>query len=173
MKPNPNAETLEQMIRVDHAGEYGANRIYEGQLMILGKSKIAPVLKHMLEQEQVHLQKFNELIVENKVRPSALMPLWHVAGLALGIGSALLGEKAAMAATVAVEEAIDEHYREQDAELAENQELKAVVQKFRAEELEHRDTGLEHDAESMIGYKLFNKLIKTGVKASIWLAKRI
>jgi len=171
MKPDPNSETLEQMIRVDHAGEYGANRIYEGQLMVLGKSKIAPVLKHMLDQEKAHLQKFNELIVENKVRPSVLMPLWHIAGLALGVGSALLGEKAAMAATVAVEEAIDEHYREQEEKL-ENQQLKSIVQKFRAEELEHRDTGLEHNAQDMFGYELFNKLIKTGAKASIWLAKR-
>ncbi len=171
MKPNPNSETLEQMIRVDHAGEYGANRIYEGQLMILGKSKIAPVLKHMLSQEQEHLKKFNELIVDNKVRPSVLMPLWHIAGLALGIGSALLGEKAAMAATVAVEEAIDEHYREQE-KILDNQELKEIVSNFRAEELQHRDTGLEHNAESLFGYKTFNKVIKTGAKLSIWLAKR-
>lgn len=171
MKPNPNAETLEQMIRVDHAGEYGANRIYEGQLLVLGKSKLAPVLKHMLEQEQAHLTKFNELIVEKKVRPSALMPLWHVAGLALGIGSALFGEKAAMACTVAVEEAIDEHYKEQE-EALKDQELKTLVQKFRAEELEHRDTGLKHNAENLPGYELFKTVIKTGAKASIWLAKR-
>lgn len=172
MKPDPNQETLEQMIRVDHAGEYGANRIYEGQLMVLGKSKIAPVLRHMLEQEKEHLQKFNELIVEKKVRPSALMPLWHVAGLALGVGSALLGEKAAMAATVAVEEAIDEHYKEQE-NIIEDQELKATVQKFRAEELEHRDTGLEHNAQDMPGYKFFYSFVKFGAKASIWLAKRV
>ena len=171
MKPNPNAETLAQMIRVDHAGEYGANRIYEGQLMVLKNSKIAPVLQHMLEQEQAHLQKFNELMVENKARPSVLMPLWHAAGLALGVASALLGEKAAMAATVAVEEAIDEHYKSQE-NIIENQELKSVVQKFRREELEHRDTALEHNAESLFGYKFFNRLIKTGAHISIFLAKR-
>jgi ubiquinone biosynthesis monooxygenase Coq7 len=96
MKPNPNAESLDEMLRVDHAGEYGANRIYEGQLLVLGKSAIAPTLKHMLAQEQAHLQKMNELMVQNKVRPSALMPLWYVAGKAIGIGSALLGEKAAL-----------------------------------------------------------------------------
>jgi len=171
MKPNPNSETLAQMLRVDHAGEYGANRIYEGQLMVLKNSKIAPVLEHMLAQEQAHLKKFNELLAANQVRPSVLMPLWHLAGLALGIGSALLGEKAAMAATVAVEEAIDEHYQSQE-DIIENQGLKAIVQKFRLEELEHRDTGLKHNAEAIFGYKFFNRLIKTGAQLSIFLAKR-
>ena len=171
MKPNPNSETLDQMIRVDHAGEYGANRIYEGQLMVLKNSKIAPVLKHMLEQEQTHLAKFNELVVKNKVRPSVLMPLWHMAGIALGVGSALLGEKAAMACTVAVEEAIDEHYKEQETLLT-DPKLKTMVAQFRKEELEHRDTGIAHKAEEMRGYEAFKKLIKTGAKASIWLAKR-
>lgn len=170
-KPNPNPETLEQMIRVDHAGEYGANRIYEGQLLVLGKSKIAPVLKHMLEQEQAHLQKFSELITEHKVRPSALMPLWHIGGLALGVVSAAMGEKAAMACTVAVEEAIDEHYKEQHDNLPEG-ELKQTVAKFRAEELEHRDTGLSHNAADMAGYNLFKTLIKTTAKTAIFLAKK-
>lgn len=171
-KPNPNAESFDQMLRVDHAGEYGANRIYEGQLLVLGKSKLAPTLKHMLEQEQQHLKKFNELLLENKTRPSALLPLWHIAGLALGVGSALLGEKAAMACTVAVEETIDEHYKQQ-LDVIEDAELKKTVSKFRDEEIEHRDTGLAYNAEQMFGYKLFTGIIKTGAKASIWLAKRI
>lgn len=170
-KRNPNPETLDQMLRVNHAGEYGANRIYEGQLKILGKSKLAPELRHMLEQEQEHLQKFDELLVENKVRPSALMPLWHVGGLALGAGSALLGEKAAMACTVAVEEAIDEHYAEQEQELP-NGELKKTISKFRAEELEHRDKGLEHGAQDMQGYEVFYQAVRAGCKAAIFLAKR-
>ncbi|PIR31614.1 MAG: demethoxyubiquinone hydroxylase family protein [Alphaproteobacteria bacterium CG11_big_fil_rev_8_21_14_0_20_44_7] len=170
-KPNPNPEPLEQMLRVDHAGEYGANRIYEGQLKILGKSKLAPELKHMLEQEREHLKKFDELLVEHKARPSALMPLWHIGGIALGVGSALLGEKAAMACTVAVEEAIDEHYQEQEEALPEG-DLKEIVKKFRAEELEHRDKGLEHHAEEMPGYEVFTGIIKGGCKAAIWLAKR-
>ena len=171
MKPDPNADTLDQIIRVDHAGEYGANRIYEGQLMILGKSQLAPKLRHMLEQEQVHLNKFNELIAENKTRPSVLLPLWHIGGLALGIGSALLGEKAAMACTVAVEEVIDEHYKSQEP-LIEDPELKATIQQFRAEEIEHRDTGLAHNAEQMVGYKPFTFAVKTISKAAIFLAKR-
>lgn len=170
-KPEPNKETLEQMLRVDHAGEYGANRIYEGQLAILKKSKLRPELEHMLEQEREHLAKFDELLPKHKVRPSALMPLWHIGGLALGAGSALLGEKAAMACTVAVEEAIDEHYAEQEEALPEG-ELKEVVKKFRAEELEHRDAGLENGAEDMKGYELFHTAIKTGCKAAIFLAKR-
>lgn len=171
-KPDPNAETLEQMLRVDHAGEYGANRIYEGQLKILGKTAIAPTLRHMLEQEQEHLKKFDELLVKNKTRPSALIPLWHVAGLALGVGSALLGEKAAMACTVAIEETIDEHYRKQ-LDVIEDEELKKTISKFRDEEIEHRDTGLHHNAKDMPGYALFTGIIKTGAKASIWLAKKI
>lgn len=171
MKPNPNLETLEQMLRVNHAGEYGANRIYEGQLAVLKKSRLRPELQHMLEQEREHLAKFNELLPKHKVRPSALMPLWHIGGLALGAVSAALGEKAAMACTVAVEEAIDEHYAEQEQVLPEG-ELKETVKKFRAEELEHRDAGLANGAEDMQGYGLFYNIVKAGCKASIFLAKR-
>jgi len=167
----PNSETLEQMLRVNHAGEYGANRIYEGQLAVLKKSKLRPDLQHMLEQEQQHLAKFNQLLPQHKVRPSVLMPLWHVGGLALGMLSAKMGEKAAMACTVAVEDAIDEHYAQQEAVLPEG-ELKDTIKQFRAEELEHRDKGLEHGAEDMRGYEVFYKLVKAGCKASIFLAKR-
>lgn len=170
-KPVPNAESLEQMLRVNHAGEYGANRIYEGQLAVLKKSKLRPQLQHMLEQEQQHLAKFDELLPKHKVRPSALMPLWHIGGLALGVISAAMGEKAAMACTVAVEEAIDEHYAEQEATLPEG-EIKEVVRQFRTEELEHRDTGLENGAQDMRGYAAFYNLVKAGCKASIFLAKR-
>lgn len=170
-KPNPNADSLDEIIRVDHAGEYGANRIYEGQLLVLGKKPIAAKLRHMLKQEQEHLQKFNELIVEKRVRPSVLMPLWHIGGLALGVGSALLGEKAAMACTVAVEEVIDEHYKNQEP-LIEDAELKATIQKFRAEEIEHRDTGLEHKAQEMPGYGIFTGIVKTISRSAIFLAKR-
>lgn len=170
-KPNPNSDTLAQMLRVNHAGEYGANRIYEGQIAVLKNSKLKPELEHMLEQEQAHLAKFNELLPKNNVRPSILMPFWHIGGLALGAGSALLGEKAAMACTVAVEEAIDEHYAEQEELLPEG-ELKETVKQFRAEELEHRDAGLENGAEDMRGYEVFYNLIKAGCKASIFLAKR-
>ena len=163
---------MEEMLRVDHAGEYGANRIYEGQLLILGKTAMAPTLKHMLEQEQEHLKKFDQLLNDNKVRPSLLMPLWHVAGLALGVGSALLGKKAAMACTVAVEEAIEEHYNSQ-INLIKDAELKTTITKFRDEEVEHKDIAINNQAMEMKGYALFSRAIKLGAKASIFLAKKI
>ncbi len=105
---------LEEIIRVDHAGEYGATRIYDGQIAIFGKnSKIGKTIKHMADQEQEHIDKFNELILEHRVRPTVLLPIWNLAGFALGASTALLGEKAAMACTVAVEKVIGEHYQEQ------------------------------------------------------------
>jgi ubiquinone biosynthesis monooxygenase Coq7 len=169
-------DMLEQMIRVDHAGEYGAVRIYEGQLAVLGNSKDRPDIEHMAEQERVHLAKFNELIQANRVRPTAMMPLWHVAGFALGACSALMGEKAAHACTVAVEEVIDEHYAEQvsalDAE-GDQQELRDTFEAFRLEELEHRETALEKGAEEAPGYEALKLAVKTSSKLAIWLSKKI
>ena len=168
-------EYVERMIRVDHAGEYGAVRIYEGQLAVLGKHPSAPVIRHMLNQEKAHLETFDELIGERRVRPTALMPLWHVAGFALGAATAALGEKAAMACTVGVEEAIDEHYQSQIDTLeahADEAELRATCVKFREEELEHRDTGLEHGAEQAPGYEVLTSAVKAGSKLAIWLSKR-
>lgn len=169
-------DMIERMIRVDHAGEYGAVRIYEGQLAVLGKSPDTEEIAHMAEQERVHLDRFNELVRANKVRPTALMPLWHVAGFALGAGTALMGEKAAHACTVAIEETIDEHYAEQVAELdaeGDEQELRDTFEKFRLEELEHRDTALEKGAEEAPGYEVLKAAVKTGSKMAIWLSKRI
>lgn len=169
-------EMLERMIRVDHAGEYGAVRIYEGQLAVLGRTTEAADIEHMAAQERVHLAKFNELIRTNKVRPTALMPLWHVAGFALGAGTALLGEKAAHACTVAVEEVIDEHYAEQIAQLdaeGDQQALRDTCETFRLEELEHRDTALGHGAEQAPGYEVLKAAVKTGSRLAIWLSKRI
>lgn len=169
-------DMLERMIRVDHAGEYGAVRIYEGQLAVLGKSADRPDIEHMADQERVHLAKFDDLIRKNRVRPTALMPLWHVAGFALGAGTALMGEKAAHACTVAVEEVIDEHYASQvsalDAE-GDQQELRDTFEKFRLEELEHRDTALGKGAEDAPGYEVLKTAVKTGSKLAIWLSKRI
>ena len=169
-------DMLESMIRVDHAGEYGAVRIYEGQLAVLGNSVDREDIEHMAAQERVHLAKFNELIRANRVRPTALMPLWHVAGFALGAGTALMGEKAAHACTVAVEEVIDEHYAEQVAQLdAEGDQaaLRDTFEKFRLEELEHRDAALEKGAEEAPGYEVLKAAVKTGSKLAIWLSKRI
>ena len=168
---------VDRIVRVDHAGEYGATRIYAGQIAILGdRHAAAPELRHMLEQEQEHLAAFEKMIVERRVRPTALTPLWHVAGFALGATTALMGEKAAMACTVAIEEAIDEHYAGQARALEglpEEGELKAVVEKFREDELEHRDTALAHGAEQAPAYPVLSAAIKGGSRLAIWLSERI
>ncbi len=166
---------LEEIIRVDHAGEYGATRIYDGQIAIFGKdSKIGKTIQHMADQEQEHIEKFNELIIEKRVRPTALLPLWNIAGYALGAGTAMMGEKAAMACTVAVEKVIGEHYREQQNLLEDDEkELKATIAKFEKDELEHHDIGLEHDAENAPGYKIMTKVIEIGCKTAIAISKKI
>jgi len=167
-------EVVERTIRVDHAGEYGAKRIYEGQLAVLGRTKYGPLIEHMKAQEQVHLDTFSRLIGERRVRPTALLPFWHVAGFALGAATALLGHRGAMACTVAVEEAIDEHYRAQEDILGDDEaELRADIARFRAEELEHRDTGLEHEAEQAPAYRLLSAAIKTGCKIAIKISERV
>lgn len=171
--PRPRAE-IARMIRVDHAGEYGAARIYEGQLAILGQSKSAPVIKHMAEQERRHLDTFTKMIGDRRVRPTAFSPLWHMAGFALGAGTALLGERAAMACTVAVEEVIDEHYAEQRDALGEDEAaLKATIEEFRQEELEHRDIGLENEAELAAAYPVLSATIKRASRLAIWLSERV
>lgn len=169
-----DAELVDRIIRVDHAGEYGARRIYEGQLAVLGRSATAPTIKHMYEQELRHLETFDKLMVERRVRPTALQPLWHVAGFGLGAVTALMGERAAMACTVAVEEAIDEHYAAQAETLGEDEPaLKATIEEFRQEELEHRDIGLQHGAEDAPAYPVLSAAIKTGSRLAIWLSERV
>ncbi|KAL3311809.1 ubiquinone biosynthesis monooxygenase Coq7 [Cichlidogyrus casuarinus] len=149
---------LDRMIRINHAGEYGANRIYEGQLAVLGNTQSGPLIQHMLEQEQVHLKKFEELMPQYRVRPTVLLPFWHLAGFALGAGTALIGKEAAMACTVAVESVISDHYNDQIRELMEEdpeafKELMDTIKKFRDEELEHHDAGLENNAEQVSPYQ--------------------
>ena len=147
-------ELVARMIRVDHAGEYGAKRIYDGQLAVLAKSGAAPTIREMAEAEQAHLDTFDSLLVERRVRPTALSPVWHVAGYALGAASALLGERAAMACTVAVEEVIEEHYAGQARRLGEDEaELRRTLEEFGADEAQHRETGLAHGAEQAPGYE--------------------
>jgi len=163
---------IARMIRVDHAGEYGAKRIYAGQLAVLGRSRKAAEIRRMAEQEERHLAAFDKLVRERRVRPTALSPLWHVAGFALGAATALLGERAAMACTVAVEEVIDEHYRRQiealgDAEPA----LKSALEEFRANEIEHRDRALAEGGD--IGPSPLTAVIKAGSRMAIWLSTRI
>ncbi|BBK35178.1 2-nonaprenyl-3-methyl-6-methoxy-1,4-benzoquinol hydroxylase [Allostella sp. ATCC 35155] len=167
-------EQLARMIRVDHAGEYGARRIYEGQLAVLGRGPSGPAIRHMAEQESRHLESFERLIVERRVRPTALLPVWHLAGYALGAATALLGEKAAMACTVAVEEVIDEHYRGQSEALGTSEpEIRAQVEEFRAEELEHRDTALLAGAAEAPAYPVLSAAIKAASRLAIRLSQRI
>jgi len=174
-KSTTDKTILEEIIRVDHAGEYGATRIYDGQIAVFGKdSKIGKTIQHMADQEQEHIEKFNELLIEKRVRPTALFPVWNIAGFALGAGTALMGEKAAMACTVAVEKVIGEHYREQQNLLEDDEkELKKTIAKFEKDELEHHDIGLEHDAENAPGYKVMTKVIEIGCKAAIAISKKI
>ena len=171
--PTPE-QTVSRMIRVDHAGEYGAARIYAGQLAVLRRSDKAPVLREMQAQEQQHLDRFSQLIARRRVRPTALLPFWHLAGFALGAATAALGERAAMACTVAVEEAIDAHYAGQIAELDDSEsELRGTLEKFREDELAHRDIGLQHGAEQAPGYRLLSAAIKLGCKVAIGLSERV
>ncbi len=167
-------QTLHRMIRVNHAGEYGAKQIYRGQLAVLGKRPCAPVLQHMADQEEEHLRVFSQMIGQRQVRPTALLPLWHGLGFALGAGTALMGEKAAMACTVAVEEVIDAHYAGQLEALPEGEgELKETIARFREEELEHRDTGLAHGAEEAPAYPVLTEAIKRASRLAIWLSERV
>ena len=167
-------EMIELIIRVDHAGEFGAQRIYEGQIAVLGNTEDGPLLRHMLDQEMEHLHTFEDLMNERHVRPTILSPIWHVAGFALGAGTALLGREAAMACTEAIEETIDEHYAHQSEQLGEDEaDLKAKIDQFRAEEQEHRDIARENDAKQAPGYELLTGAIKAGSKAAIWLSSRI
>ncbi|XP_028723620.1 5-demethoxyubiquinone hydroxylase, mitochondrial [Peromyscus leucopus] len=174
---NINRATVDRIIRVDHAGEYGANRIYAGQMAVLGRSSVGPVIQKMWDQEKDHLKKFSELMVAFRVRPTILMPLWNLAGFALGAGTALLGKEGAMACTVAVEESIANHYNNQIRTLMEEdpgkyEELLQVIKKFRDDELEHHDTGLEHDAELAPAYALLKRAIQAGCSAAIYLSER-
>lgn len=166
-------ELVDRIIRVDHAGEFGAQRIYEGQLAVLGKRRSAKTIQHMKAQEEVHLAAFDEMIRRRRVRPTILHPIWNIAGFALGAGTALLGEKAAMACTVAVEEVIDDHYRRQAEQLGDDEaELRGTIETFRAEEEEHRDIGKEHGGEQAVGYPVMRAAIRAGSRAAIWLSER-
>jgi ubiquinone biosynthesis monooxygenase Coq7 len=162
------------MIRVDHAGEYGAARIYDGQLAVIGRGRARDAIRHMAEQERRHLGRFDALVRDRRVRPTLLHPLWHVAGYALGAATALMGERAAMACTVAVEEVIDQHYRDQADRLGDaDPEFARTIDEFRADELQHRDLALEHGATEALGYELVAAAVKTGSRLAIWLSQRL
>ena len=170
----PPADDTARMIRVDQAGEYGATRIYAGQLAVIRRGRAAGAIREMAEQEQRHLAQFDRLLGERRVRPTALSPLWHIAGYALGAATALMGERATMACTVAVEEVIDGHYARQAERLGtDDPELTETFQEARDDELAHRDTALAHEATATPGYELISAAVKTGARLAIWLSERI
>lgn len=170
-------QVIARMLRVNQAGEYGAKRIYKGQLAALKKRGACMALQNeiaqMAAQEEKHLDTFNKLVAQHQVRPTALQPIWHVAGFALGAATALMGDRAAMACTVAVEEVIDEHYAQQSAQLAGHPQLKKIIDSFRADENAHREKALEYGAEQTIGYPVLRRLIRAGSKTAIWLSQRV
>jgi len=169
----PTAE-IAQMLRVDHAGEFGATRIYRGQLDVLRRSRATGEIRRMAEAEQRHLAIFETLLREHRVRPTLLHPLWSAAGYALGAATGLLGERAAMACTVAVEEVIDEHYRDQAERLADTDPaLTETVLSFRDDEIAHRDAALAQGAAETPGYDLLCAAIKTASRLAIWLSTRL
>ncbi len=168
------ADQIARMLRVDHAGEFGAARIYQGQLDALGRSRAGRAIRRMAEAENRHLAQFEVLLRERRVRPTLLAPLWSVAGYALGAATALLGERAAMACTVAVEEVIDEHYQRQADYLADRDPaLRRTILEFRDDELDHRDTALAYGAEDAPGRELLAAAVKAGSRLAIWLSTRL
>jgi len=169
---------LEEMLRVDHAGEFGAVQIYRGQRAVfdrsLRKSHAAAVVTEMEAGEQQHLKTFDRMMLERGVRPTLMAPLWRVAGFGLGAATALLGEKAAHACTEAVEEVIEQHYAKQSEELTETDpELKRLVDRFREDEIAHKETAIEQGAQEAPGYVVLSTLIKLGCRAAIAISEKI
>lgn len=169
----------EEMLRVDHAGEYGAVAIYRGQLAVFerqhGRERITGQLKEMAGQEQEHLDAFDKLLNAGNVRPTALSPVWNAAGFALGAATALLGEKAAHACTEAVETVIEEHYGDQVAELeaAGETELAARMTKFRDEENAHKELATAEGAAQAPAYPLLSAFIRTGCRIAIRISEKV
>ncbi|NDC59523.1 MAG: demethoxyubiquinone hydroxylase family protein [Alphaproteobacteria bacterium] len=169
---------LAEILRVDHAGEFGAVQIYRGQRAVFdmapSKAHISGLLSEMEAGEQTHLETFDRLLVERGVRPTVFAPLWRIAGFTLGAATALMGEKAAHACTAAVEDVIEKHYAEQARALDDlDPELKATVEQFRADELHHKDTALAEGAAEAPGYKLMSAIIKFGCRAAIRISEKL
>jgi len=173
-RPGDRRESSSAMIRVDQAGEYGATRIYAGQLAVMGdRTEAARAIAGMANQEKRHQRFFDAMVVKRGVRPTALQPFWDVAGFALGAATAAIGPEAAMACTVAVETEIDLHYQDQLVRLGKSDpELAGAIAEFRAEELEHRDAALAAGAEQAPAYPVLSGLIRFGCRAAIALSKR-
>ena len=168
----------EEMIRVDHAGEFGAVQIYRGQRAVFdrlpSKAHASALLADMEAGEKIHLETFDRMVRDRNVRPTAMAPIWRLGGFMLGAATALLGEKAAHACTAAVEEVIEKHYADQAVELADDDpELKATILKFREEEIEHKNTALQEGAEQAVGYPLLSAAIKLGCRVAIKVSEKI
>ena len=169
---------LEEIIRVDHAGERGAIKIYEGQLLALKTIKQDETLKdkieEMKEQEKEHLEYFEKEIQKRKIKPTYLLPLWDLMGVTLGFGTALLGKKAAMLCTVAIEEVIEDHYQNQLKKLGNDEmDLKAKIEKFKEDEVAHKNIAYEAGASNKGLYSVMDKVIRTGSKIAITISKKI
>ena len=174
-RPGDRRADAASMLRVDQAGEYGATRIYAGQLAVMGDGPpAARLIARMASQEQRHLKHFDQLLAERGVRPTLLQPAWRVAGHALGAVTALISPNAAMACTAAVEDEIDQHYSEQLEALGEDDPpLSATIAAFQADEREHRDQAIAAGAEESFGYPILYSAIRTGCRIAIELSKRI
>ena len=168
-----NRRDIERFLRVDHAGERAAQQIYKGQLVVLRNHSSGEEIQHMMEQEVEHLETFEALLNERQVRPSVLDPVWGAAGFALGLVTASMGPKAAMACTIAVEEVIGDHYAKQAEQIGEDElELHETISRFRDEELEHRDIAVSHDGREARHYRILKNVIQTGCRAAIKVAER-
>ena len=173
-KTHTSPSDIDRYLRVDHAGERAAQQIYKGQLAIMKNHAMEQEIQHMMEQEVEHLEAFETLLNERQVRPSLLDPLWGAAGFALGVATAAMGPKAAMACTIAVEEVIGEHYQKQAENLGTDEaDLKKIVEKFRDDELEHRDIAIDHDGENAKHYDLLRAVIQRGCRTAIKVAEKL
>jgi ubiquinone biosynthesis monooxygenase Coq7 len=173
-----NKKILEEIIRVDHAGERGAIKIYEGQLLALKTIKQDDVLKNkieeMKEQEKEHLEYFEKEIQKRKIKPTYLLPLWDVMGIVLGFGTAMLGKKATMLCTASVEEVIENHYENQLKKIGNDEmDLKSKIEKFKNDEVEHKNTAYESGATNKGFYSIMDKVIRTGSKIAINISEKI
>jgi len=173
-----NQKTLEEIIRVDHAGERGAIKIYEGQLLALKTIKqdnnLKDKIEEMKEQEKEHLEYFEKEIQKRKIKPTYLLPLWDVMGVALGFGTAILGKKAAMLCTASVEEVIEDHYQNQLKKIGDDEkDLKAKIEKFKEEEVSHKNIAYESGATNKGLYSIMDKVIRTGSRIAITISEKI
>ena len=173
-----NQKTLEEIIRVDHAGERGAIKIYEGQLLALKTIKqdnnLKDKIEEMKEQEKEHLEYFEKEIQKRKIKPTYLLPLWDVMGVALGFGTVLLGKKATMLCTASVEEVIEDHYKTQLKKLGNDEmDLKNKIEKFKGDEVEHKNMAYESGATNKGLYSIMGKVIRTGSRIAITISEKI